>query len=167
MNQNRVEEITIKLADKIGLINITKERLCFETGIPVGSFNNVMGRSFTSFISYLHAKGICELGKLDDRLRVNPDLMKDFILNCAIELSEKNDYKTLTRAMIADQLAIAPALVSYYFGEMESLKNKIVKTAIERENLTIIAQAVTFKHPAIKNISEKLKTNALKAAING
>ena len=167
MNQNKVEEITIKLADKIGLINITKERLCFETGIPVGSFNSVMGRSFTSFISDLHAKGICDLGKLDDRMRVNPDLMKDFILNCAIELSEKNDYKTLTRAIIADELCIAPTLITYYFNDINSLKNVIVETALKRKNLTIIAQALAFKDPVVENIPEKLKTNALKAAING
>lgn len=166
MNQQKVKQITTRLADRIGLVNITKDRLCFEADIPVGSFNNFMGCSFTKFISKLHAEGDCNLGELGDRSRVNPDLMTNIILNCAIKISEEVGYKSITRIMISDELGIASTLVSYYFKDMNTLKKMIVEYAVDNKNLTIIAQALTLKDEAVNNISNKLKNDALKAAIN-
>jgi hypothetical protein len=167
MNQNQIERIAIKLANKMGLVQLTKDRLCFECGIPAGSFNHLMGCSFTEFVLRLYSSGKCKLGCPIGKARVNSELMRHCILEVAVKLSVQKNYKLITRGEIADELSISPSLVSLYFGDMTQLKKRVVEYAIETEELIIIAQVVMFKDSQVASISKTLRNKALKAVIHG
>ena len=167
MNQNQIERIAVKLANKLGLVQLTKERLCFECGIPTGSFNHLMGCSFTEFVLRLYNSGKCKLGSPIGKARVNAELMRHCILEVAVKLSIQKNYKLVTRREIAEALDISPSLISLYFGDMQELKNEIVQYAIDNKELIIIAQIVLFKDPRMSSIPKTIRNEALQVVMNG
>ena len=82
---------------------------------------------------------------------------KEKILDIAIKLAEKHNYNKVTREMIAASSKYTPPLISYYFGNIGSLRELIVKRAIEEKIHAIIVQAIANNSPLIKSVPVKLR----------
>lgn len=95
------------------------------------------------------------------RKRKDPIVRRDEILNIAIKLAIKVGYKAITREMIADTINVSPGLITRYFGTVRKLKREIMKTAIEQENLIIIAQGLSVQDPLTEGIKKELKHKVL------
>lgn len=98
---------------------------------------------------------------MKDRTRLVPKVRKEQILNATIELAISIGYKNITRLAIANSLNINESLVSHYFGTMKELKTKILRVAIRKEILSIIAQGIVAEDPLALKAPEALKQRAL------
>lgn len=94
-------------------------------------------------------------------VRLSKEERKREILNAAIALAKVSGYRTLTRDGVADRALVSTGLISYHFETMDALKRLVVKTAIEKEILPIIAQALADGDLQARNAPERLKKQAL------
>lgn len=92
--------------------------------------------------------------------RLAPEVRQDQILEAAIRLSEKQNYRHITREQIAKKVGCAPGLISFYFGGMLELRHKVMSVAIERENLTILMQGLVCNDPMACRAPKKLRQKA-------
>lgn len=95
--------------------------------------------------------------------RLNPALRKEQILEAAIELAIKNGYQHVTRDTIASHAGVTYSLVTHYFNTMPQLKRAIMRAAISREIVEIIAQGLASRDPQALKASDELKQRALQS----
>lgn len=91
---------------------------------------------------------------------------KELLLCAAIDLSLKIGYQNITRIKIAKKAHVSVSLINRYFGKIEDLKKEILKAAIEKEVIEIIAQGLKTKDLAVLKISDRLKKKALSFLAN-
>lgn len=148
-----------KLANKIGAINITRQVLCDEMGIPCGSFQNYTGLTFREFMAEVPSTAKF---MPSSKLRAVPELRKDHILNAALELAINVGYKAVTRDTIAEKAGVSPALVSMHFGTMTQLRADLMRRAVKTKNLRVIAQGLANRDKYAMQAAEELKQEAVK-----
>lgn len=95
--------------------------------------------------------------------RLPADARVKQILDEALRQAEASGYANLTRDQVAHGANCAPGLVSHYFGTMDALRTAVLRAAVQREVLRVVAQGVIAKHFAVRHISRDLKTRALAA----
>jgi len=78
-------------------------------------------------------------------VRMKPESRKAIILTAALAAAEELGLYCLTRAEVARRAGCSTGLVSFYF---EDLEGEVVRAAIAREVLPVVAFAVVTKHPA-------------------
>lgn len=84
------------------------------------------------------------------------------ILNAAFDLAATDSYQWITRDQVAANAGVSAGTVNTVFGEMRLLKQAVIRLAIERRNLHIIAEAIGAKHPIITaECPEDLRAEAL------
>lgn len=86
---------------------------------------------------------------------------KQSILDGAVKLAQRQHYATITRDQLASACDVAGALINHYFGTIEKLRDEIVKEAVRREVLRVVAQGIIAKHPATRRASLDLRRRAL------
>lgn len=69
------------------------------------------------------------------------------ILAAAVDLAVVNGYQNITRHEVAMAAGCAPGLVNVYFDTMESLREAIMREAIRREVLPVVAQGLSVGDP--------------------
>jgi len=90
---------------------------------------------------------------------------KQQILTAALCLAMGVGYQSVTREAIADACGVSHALVNLYFRVMPELKAAVMVEAVRVSNLTVIAQGLVARDPAVADLDPKLKRKAL-ASIN-
>jgi len=94
------------------------------------------------------------------RRRLDPAEREEEILRAALRLSEGAGYKLLTREQIAAEAGCAPTLISKYFGEMPSVRERIMLAAIEYENLEVLLQGLISRDVIASNAPTHLVEQA-------
>lgn len=94
---------------------------------------------------------------------MNTDAMRSKLLGVAMQLANLHGFGRVTRNMIADRAEVATGTVSYHFKGMRKLEAAMVERAIETENLRILGQAISAKHPLAHKASDALKQRAVLA----
>ncbi len=97
--------------------------------------------------------------------RLPHDVRYKQILDKAVELVIADGLANLTRDGLAEFAGISQGQIGYYFEDMDGLREAIVLRAIENQNIEVLAEAMRYKHPAIYNLSEKLRKAAIKILI--
>lgn len=96
--------------------------------------------------------------KLDARERMAQ------ILKAALDVcSKKTTYNRVTRDQIAERAGIAPTLITYHFGTMDSLRRDIMREAVRAECLPVIAQGLVARDRHALKAPEALRTRALQS----
>jgi AcrR family transcriptional regulator len=85
---------------------------------------------------------------------------KEQILETALRLAEKMGYTNITRAGVADAAGVAPSLVSHYFTTMGKMKRAVMRQAVKRAVLSIVAQGLTLKDDQALKAPEELRARA-------
>lgn len=160
MKRERVKEVATSMVETFGLINLSRRELCERAGIPDGSFPHVMGCTFAEFITELRHEDIKEMSHDVVKSRVSPELRKDHILNTAINMSKVGSYDTITRDKIAESAGVSMGLVTRYFGTMKQLRVAVMRRAVKRGILEIIAQGLAKGDPQAKKASPELKAKS-------
>lgn len=97
--------------------------------------------------------------KLDARVRMKQ------ILDAALALACKGrSYTSLSRDEIARAAGIpSSSLIQYHFGTMPDFQRDIMREAIRRECLPVIAQGLAVGDKRCKKLDPELKAKALQA----
>ncbi len=142
-----IRNTAIKMINADGLANLTRIELCDAVGVPNGSFKHVMGCGFVEFIDKLRAEGITGPDAKVTRKRVHPTIRRDLLLDAAVTVARRDGFNSMTRNSIAEQAGVSPPLVSRYLGTMKQLKRDVMRSAVQRSILPIVAQGLALGDP--------------------
>ena len=155
-----ITNIALEMIHDNGLINLSRLELCERAGIADGSWLYHMGCSFTEFVSKLRPQVKDQTTHNVVKLRVDPALRKDHILNAAIKVAKKKGYNKITRDDVAEAAGVSMSLITHYFETMNQLKRDIMRTAVKRGIPEIVAQGLVNKDRHALKASKELKTKA-------
>lgn len=93
--------------------------------------------------------------------RLEPKERKQAIMDVAIKQAQRDGYLSLTRHELATGAQCAPSLVSRYWGTMEQLKRAVMREAVKRDNLEIIAQGLASRDSIAKKAKPEIRQQAL------
>lgn len=155
--KNTIRDTALRLARDIGVQNVTKPMLCRKTNISEGSFNHIMGESFTELINGLNISATRTItGK-----RVKPAFRKGSILLAAVELAYNNEYATMNRRSIANAAQVSPALVTKYFPTLASVRYAVMLHALAKGIPEIVVQGLAIGDIIAKTADRELKKAAI------
>jgi|SRR5690606_5627829 len=100
------------------------------------------------------------------RQRLDPEIRKQQILDAAINISIQKGYRQLTRQAVANKLCCAGALINHYYGDIDSLRDIVLKTAIEKEIMPILAENYGTRGKETSNLSPALKEKVINYLMN-
>lgn len=92
--------------------------------------------------------------------RLKPEERKEQILEAAIKLAKREGYNNIRRDDVAAAANVSMGLVNAYFKTIKQLKRAVMRAAIHREILEIIAQGMLAKDNLVAKISDDLKQRA-------
>lgn len=94
--------------------------------------------------------------------RLQPDDRKQQILTAAIRVAARpGGWSKLTRDAVAKEAGCADGLVSKYFGTMLTFRRTIMRAAIVRADLSVIAQGIASGDKYAQKADPELKARAL------
>jgi AcrR family transcriptional regulator len=99
---------------------------------------------------------------MTDRTRLDPKERKIQLLTAALKLAEKDkfSYRSLTKDQIAQAAGCSPGLVHARLGDMRLLPNLLMREAVKRRLLPIVAGGLLDKHKTAMKAPEDLKEDA-------
>jgi AcrR family transcriptional regulator len=77
-------------------------------------------------------------------MRMKPKDRRNELFEHAVALATEHGYMMLRRSDIAERGGVAEALVSHYFGTMKALRRDVMRAAVKRKLLAIIAQGLAM-----------------------
>ena len=89
----------------------------------------------------------------------------NLILNAAIALAEEDSFQWITRDAVAAKAGVSPGTVNNAYGTIADLKRAVLRAAVERRILPIIAEGLGVKHPIAMDAPEELRKEALAALV--
>lgn len=89
--------------------------------------------------------------------------LKTRILRCALRLARKQGYTRITRDEVAAATQCGMGTVNHHFVDMQGLRLAVIRYAIEREDLRVLAQGLALHDPAALAAPEALRIAALKS----
>jgi AcrR family transcriptional regulator len=92
--------------------------------------------------------------------RKKPEIRKAEILTAALDLACLTHYSTVTRDQVATAAGVSPAAVQYHFSTMTKLRGEVMRAAVKREVLLVVAQGLLAKNAHVVAISEELRAKA-------
>lgn len=101
------------------------------------------------------------------RTRKKPDARRAEILDGALAVAAAEGLRNTTRDLIAARVGISPALVSMHFSTMEQLRRAVMRAAVEREVLSIVAEGLAARDPHALKAPEELKQRAAASLTGG
>lgn len=94
--------------------------------------------------------------------RLKRTARRDQLLTVAIGLAKSGkSYREVTPSDVAEGAGVSAQWVHQCLGSMQKMQRAIVRAAICREELTIIAQAIVMADPQIRDIDPALRARAL------
>lgn len=131
---------------------LTQDNIAKFSGYSVSSVRKVLG----SINNFRKSKGV---PTLSENVK---DCRRDEIMSAALKVASRpGGWATLTREYVSSEARCASGLVSKYFGTMLQFRRSIMRAAIERKNLSIIAQGVASNYPHAYKASPELRKQAL------
>lgn len=95
------------------------------------------------------------------RERLDPQFRKRQIFETALRLAEQEGYHKISRPAIAKAANVSTNLVTYYFKSVTKLQNELMRMAIERQIISIVADGIYLRHDSALNAPTPLKQKAL------
>lgn len=83
------------------------------------------------------------------------------ILNGAIEHAAAVGFGRMTRGGVAAACGLAPASINLHFSTMTQLRRDVMRAAVKREILPIVAQGLALKDPHACKAPAQLRERAL------
>lgn len=86
------------------------------------------------------------------------------ILDAALKLAQQKHYARISRDDIARACGFpSSSLITYHVGTMAALRRGIMREAIRRECLAVIAQGLAARDPHARKAPQELKEKALQS----
>lgn len=93
--------------------------------------------------------------------RMKPEARKAEILDAAVKAAKKCGFVAVRQKDIAEAAECGFGTVTLYFKTMTQMRRAIMRAAVERGELKIIAQGLGVGHPEARKASEDVKQKAL------
>lgn len=94
-------------------------------------------------------------------MRLKPEVRKDAILDAAVQLALDTGLCNVRLIPVAERAGVTNGLVSHYFGTVKQLHRAVVRHAIHREILPIVAQALAAGDSDARKAPDDVKSRAL------
>lgn len=98
--------------------------------------------------------------------RMNPSARKQQILNTAVDIAIEFGLRQLTRRAVANRMQCASALINHYFDGIENLRAAVLKTAIEKEVIPILAENFVAWGRETSELPQHLKDKVIRYITN-
>lgn len=82
------------------------------------------------------------------------------ILDCALALAEKHGFRNVRRDAVAAAADVATGTVSHHYKTIGNLQDEIMRAAIKRENVAVLAQGLAENHALAKAAPRALRQKA-------
>lgn len=92
--------------------------------------------------------------KSDDR--------REAIMTAALTVATKVGYMTMTRDQIAAEADCSPGLVSAYLGTMPAMRRAVMRAAVARRVLAVVAQGLAMRDKHAMAASEGVRAAAVR-----
>lgn len=86
------------------------------------------------------------------------------ILDAALAMAVRHTYQAMTRRHVALHMGASPSLISHYFGDMDGLRDEVMREAVARPHLQVLAQGIAARHPIAMRASAELRLRAMRNA---
>lgn len=83
------------------------------------------------------------------------------ILDAALELAKGLGFEWITRDQVATAAGVSPATINNVFGTVSGMKRAVLREAIAREVVEIVAQGLAVRHPIALAAPTELKERAV------
>ena len=94
------------------------------------------------------------------RVRLDPSARKAAILDAAIQCASVAPYTDVTREAIGARAGCAPGTVSHYFSTMAKLRRALMREAVVRGVVSIIADGLARSDPQARRAAPDLLVKA-------
>ncbi len=92
--------------------------------------------------------------KSDDR--------REAIMTAALTVATKVGYMTMTRDQIAAEADCSPGLVSAYLGTMPAMRRAVMRAAVARKVLPVVAQGLAMRDKHAMGAPEGVRAAAVR-----
>ena len=89
----------------------------------------------------------------------------DAMIAAALDLAAEEGYQRVNSSGIAERLGVSSGLVRQYMGSMTQLKRDIMRHAIQREHVAVLAQGLAARDPHAIKAPDALKQRALDSLV--
>lgn len=93
--------------------------------------------------------------------RLHPNDRRALVLEAALDAARRYGYRKMTRELIAARAEVSPALVSLYLGTMTHLRRHVMREAIKREIVAIVAEGLAERDAAALRTTGDLRAQAV------
>lgn len=83
------------------------------------------------------------------------------VLEAAVALASERGFRKYSRSEVAKRAGVADGGVNWAFGTMDGLHDAVMRAAVERGLLPIVAQGLALQHPTACAAPPDLKASAL------
>lgn len=97
--------------------------------------------------------------------RLKADVRRDQILAVALTMAERDGFNNLRRDAVAEEAGVATGQVNHMFETMDKLRRAVMKAAVNREILPIIAQGLANGDKVAHEAPVWLKQKALASLV--
>lgn len=97
--------------------------------------------------------------------RLNPDERYKQLLESAVAIAEENGFNQMTHALVATKSSVSKATVFKYFETISKLRDEVMRVAISRELLPVIAAGVVSRNEVALVAPESLKEKSLASVL--
>lgn len=88
------------------------------------------------------------------------DVRREQILEAALTLATAAGFDRITRDKVAAAASCSQGLVNMYFQNMAGLRNELMKFAVKRSDVTVVAQGLLARHPEALKAPQALRSLA-------
>lgn len=88
------------------------------------------------------------------------------LLGAGLQLAVAKGYQQISRADLAQAIGVADGTVSLHFGTMKQFRRSLMRAAVSRRNLAVLAQGLAMKDPHALEAPAELRdaaANSIKA----
>ena len=93
--------------------------------------------------------------------RLRPEVRHDQILTAALKLAARTHYSRITRDGIAEKAKCSTGLVTKYFTTMPQLRRAVMRAAVVRGVVPVIAQGIAAKDRHAMKVTGTVRKEAL------
>lgn len=93
--------------------------------------------------------------------RLQPRARRESILDAALAVAQRDGYRKVTREKISERAECSVGLVTHYFRTMAQLRRAIMREAVNRKLVPIVADGLAERNPYAMKAPDNLKKLAL------
>lgn len=89
--------------------------------------------------------------------RFRPEVRKEIIIDAALALCVNGQtYQTISGEQVAEAIQVRRPTINHHFGTIGKMRKEVLRAALKRENLRVIAQGMAAGDVLLKDITPEL-----------